>query len=143
MKGFKLSIRIGVLLILPLCIASTACKKQNRDFVLGEEVKIPFGKTATLRDNGAEIKFEFTELLEDSRCKGTCIWAGRRVIALTVDDTARFELGQGDLTSSTVDPIAESAQFLDYTIRLVGVGGKSRSRQPQDANYTIHLVVEE
>jgi len=130
------------LLILILCIAITACKKQNRVFELGEEVKIPFGKNATLRDNGAEIKLEFTELLEDSRCSGTCIWAGRRVIALTLDDTARFELGQGDLTSLTVDPIAESAQYLDYSIRLVGVGGKSRSRQPRNANYTIHIVVE-
>ena len=75
MKTFLLSL---------LCIIPILGFAQEKVIAPQITFKVPLGETATVND----IKIEFLEVVEDSRCpKGTtCVWAGQAKIKLWVTD---------------------------------------------------------
>ena len=136
--------RLSLISILFLAFIISSCEKENLTLGLGEEVTIPFSKTATLFDNGQEIRFKFADLVEESRCipPRICIWAGRAIIDLEINWDENFELGNGDLTSLTDQPIPKSATYMDYTIELLAVSFDKDSHYGDESKYSITIKVD-
>lgn len=118
-----------------------SCSKSDQTFELNETVSIPFGKTAKLNDGDKPI-FKFTKLIEESRCpEGTnCIWAGRVLIELTIDDDQTHQLGLGDLETGD-NSIEETADFGNYEIQLIDASFGAESDYAKEEKYTVKIKV--
>jgi hypothetical protein len=71
-----------------------------------------------------------------------CIWAGRAVIDLEINGDENFELGNGDLTTLTDQPIPKSATYMDYTIELLAVSFDKDSHYGDESKYSIIIKVD-
>ncbi|MFX0558562.1 hypothetical protein ACOCEA_17300 [Maribacter sp. CXY002] len=119
-------------------------EKENQSFELGEEVNIPFYSLATLNDKGTTLVFQFTDLIEESRCppKATCIWAGLATIELKVDNVNSFALSHGDLSRRSQGPMTNTATYLGYKIYLKKVSYFQDTDYRMKGKYTITIKVE-
>jgi hypothetical protein len=125
-------------------ISIPLCEKENQSFELGEEVSIPFESLATLNDKGTTLVFQFTDLIEESRCPpgATCIWAGRVTIELKVDESKSFILSHGNLSRRTKELLTGTATYLDYKIHLESVSYKQKIDYSKKGKYFITIKVE-
>ena len=133
-----------LLSIVIFTISIPICEKENQRFKLGEEVSIPFDSPATLNDKGKTLVFQFTDLIEESRCPpgATCIWARRATIELKVDESTSFILSHGDLSRRTQEPLTGTATYLDYKIHLERVSYKQKTDYRKKGKYFITIKVE-
>ena len=102
-----------LLLLTSSCVAGNEVKSH-----LGEEFSLKSGQTAVI--SGENLKIEFIEVTEDSRCpKGaTCIWEGRVTALVEISkegSTQRFELTEPGLTDA---PARETFKEYDITYKI-------------------------
>lgn len=118
-----------------------SCSKADQTFELNETEAIPFGKTAKLNDGDKPI-FKFTALLEESRCpEGTnCIWAGRALVELTVDDNQTIELGLGTQLNEGAQ-FNQTAIFDKYEVELMEVSFKNNAEYGKEDKYSVKIKV--
>lgn len=139
-----MKINYFILSMVIFTISIPICKKENQSFKLGEEVSIPFDSLATLYDKGTTMIFQFTDLIEESRCPpgATCIWAGRATIELKVDEVRSFILSHGDLSHRTQEPMTGTVTYLGYKIYLKRVSYNQKTDYRQKGKYNITIKVE-
>lgn len=121
----------------------SGCKKDKDTFSLGEEVSIPINKSATLKDGNQTVKFEFSDIVEESRCppKAICIWAGRVAVEIEANQTPLI-LALGDLKTKPEVEYKQNKKHGNYTIHLVDVlysGGEANYGKEQKAKITIRV----
>ena len=91
---------------------STSCS--NEDPNMGEEFSLGIGETASIK--GEQLRIQFLEISEDSRCPRnvTRIWEGRAIAVVTVfqEDTSE----QITLVEQGLIDTQEKEQFKEYTL---------------------------
>lgn len=82
------------------------------DLVIGEQIILP-------AHDGQQLEIAFDSLLENSLCPedAVCIWAGRAVVKLTVDQQ-EVVLGIGDLETGVEEPYVSVDSVGQYRIQL-------------------------
>ena len=128
---------IAVFLCLIVIFSLTAgCGEKAPEYELGKEFLLPIGEEASIK--GEDLKIEFTEVLEDSRCPKNveCVWAGqaRYVIFISKGESSeRLEItepgAEGQVTYNLQDyeihtklePYPEAPDSIapgDYKLRM-------------------------
>lgn len=122
-----------------IALTSVSCDK-NISIGIGEEITIPFDKTATLYQNGLEFTVKFTQLIEESRCPPdmVCFWEGRAVVEIEVNSDKTFEL---ESSTSSNPAIVKSANYQDYQIELISAFADSDDDFGIEKKYSIIVVV--
>jgi hypothetical protein len=120
-----------------------ACTRDELVFGLNEEVTIPFDQTAVFTDNQNEISLHFKNLDADSRClEGqVCIWQGRAVVDVKIDNDTTIQLAKGDLTSATDTPFVDQMVYRAYIIHLKDVDFGKNANQGKENKYSIIVEV--
>lgn len=106
------------LLLLTLTLVS--CNK-NATHRIDKEIVVLFHKTKTLTSN---LDITFSELMEESRCppNSECIWEGRVVIELTINNSDKVILGLGNLNKpAPQESYKNRIEYGNYSIELIGV----------------------
>ncbi len=135
--------------LLSLLFLLTACNKDDDQptvITLGQEFEIDYKESGTYDEAGLE--FIFSEVLEESRCPTNviCVWEGRAVVALTVNDDAQDPptiIQLATLNSLDGDSLL-TATYGNYQIELIDVKPYPDNLDIQDFDdYSVVLKVEE
>ena len=89
----------------------------------GQSFSIDVGETVNVTGEGLRVSYQ--GVIQDSRCPSgvQCVVAGNAIIAVSVSKTGS---SPATLTLNTDGPL--TAQYLNYTIELVGLGPAGRRR---------------
>ena len=104
-------------LFLAVAILLACADKSDDEFT--QEISISYNQAQTFNYNTSSFTIQFADVLEESRCPdyAYCVWAGRVVIELIIDES-HFTLGTGDLTTGTDTQINESISFEGINISI-------------------------
>jgi len=105
--------RLLVVIFTCLLLLTSSCVASNEVEVrLGEEFSLKSGQIAVI--SGENLKIEFVEVTEDSRCpKGvTCVWEGR--VSCLVEITYRESLHSVVLTEPGLTKFPSEQSFQEY-----------------------------
>ncbi len=129
-----------ILFSLLFALSVTSC---DRDISsgFGEEISVPFGRTASLYDNGYELTIKFSSLVEESRCPPgmVCFWEGRALVEIVINSYDTYQL-----EFSTAGEDTQNKRIVDYqgyTIELISVSPKSDDDFGIEDKYSIVIVV--
>lgn len=132
--------QIRTTLVLIIALAAISCDR-NISIGIGEEITIPFDKTASMYDFGYETTISFTKLIEESRCPPgkVCFWEGRALVEIMVNNTVSFELEIG--ASGDDVPLNNSVEWGNYNIELKSVIYDSDDDYGVEKKYSIIIEV--
>ena len=108
---------LPVLCICAVLSTSIACGKA--DYNLGEEFSLGIGETASV--NGGQLRVQFLDISEDSRCpkNAQCIWEGRAIAVVEVfmeNISQKVELVEHGLTDT---PAKKQFEEYEFVFRIV------------------------
>jgi hypothetical protein len=99
------------------------------------ELAQPFwlGYSRTTSVNGTPLKITFSQLIEDSRCRGTCVWAGRVAVEL------RIASGSESTTTQLGTQGPNSVSAFGYRIQLEEVSSSVEDAQGRSDPRTLQV----
>lgn len=128
-----------------LVLLSASCS-ENKGFVdiQSQEIIIPFQETKFMGSEKTSITF--SKILEDARCPENsninCIWEGRILVEITVNNLEKFTIGLGNLQSNSQELFTNSFEYEGYLIKLMDVNPKRTTiQQPQSSHHQIILNI--
>lgn len=126
------------LFFLSFVLILVGCKKETYD--IQDEISLKYKKTAIINIDGGKIQFNFTKLIEDSRCPTDvdCFWAGQAAFRININGEVDLDLAYGQHTE-----LDEVGIYNNHTIKITNVeidGGWKR--QGIEKYYTITLKVD-
>jgi len=131
---------------LAICLIGVAsCSKKDNasSFNLDESFTLGYNATAQL-DNKPDVKIQFVQVTEDSRCPTDvqCVWAGRIVVNVTFFQNGTEQTGALALGDITGTSYSDEFIFGDYTVKLLGVQPAPKSDQSLSlTDYKIEVLV--
>ena len=128
------------LAFLTLLILSLASCKQ--DPVRTDEIfTLSFEQTRTLQTSLENFEITFTDLKEDSRCPQNvnCIWAGRAVVEISVNEH-KMLLGVGDLSTGGTEYV-QKQEYNGLVYELIDVFFDEEKNRGLEKHYAISIKV--
>ena len=94
------------LIIILVLYLTTGCSDENQE--ASKQVHVDYKSYSTAGFHGETYSIHFNEIEENSLCpeNATCVWLGRIVANLTINDN-NYVIGFGDLNSSEIKELAE------------------------------------
>ena len=123
-----------------LTLTLVSCDK-NVTHHIDEEIIVLYHKTETVTSN---LDIIFSELMEESRClpNSECVWEGRALVKLTLNNKDEVILGLGNLINpSPQEPYKNSIEYNNYSIELISVDYGSEENFNIKKHYLITLKI--
>mgnify|MGYP000268262693 CR=1 FL=1 len=124
-------------------ITVVSCNDNDSLDAASEVIIIQLAETKIVGNKN--ISIQFSKVLEDSRCPENlvCIWGGRAVIELLLNNTDKQLLGIGDLKTGVQKNYVNSFKYKGYEIQLLDLKPYNNTTGNSGViAYTISLKVE-
>ncbi|SNS43137.1 hypothetical protein SAMN05421640_0110 [Ekhidna lutea] len=107
---------MSYLKILLISLLFAGCKDDTGISVGDNEILVEYQQTVTKEIDGEEWTVAFESIKENSLCPpdATCVWLGRIVVSLSINDEG-VVLGYGDLSTDTEERALQNQVIIDGT----------------------------
>lgn len=98
-----------------------ACGEEKILNSLDDEIILSPGESVFVQDGLSGLRIEFVEVIENSLCPpdAVCIWYGRHIVKLKINNETEMILGYGSLFPS--EPYVKSDRYQNYQITFLDV----------------------
>lgn len=133
-----------ILLLVILLSTISSCQKKDLTKDIGEVLTLCFGEKVYIADNGNNTEISFIDLVEDSICPegARCVWAGRIVTELKINNSQTILLGFGDLLTQANPPVSNAKDFGNYKITLLDAGYGRKANKGVEKRYYVKIRVD-
>ena len=145
MNLIKQTIQITKILLLAISFFTiSSCQKKDLTKDIGEVLTLCFDEKGSITDNGNNTEISFIDLVEDSTCPegARCVWAGRIVVELKINNSESIILGLGDLLTQANAPVSNAKDFGSYKITLVDAGYGRKGNKGVEKRYYVKIRVD-
>ena len=123
-----------------------SCNKDDKQTVnLNEPFELDYRATTEFEDGNISITFE--NLIEDSRCPANaiCIWEGRAVVEIKVQEEDEIAMYMLATTNSLNGDSLLTFQHNDYNVKLLNVSPfpGTTAEPATDEDYSVELEITE